>query len=369
MKSWSDEKTAWLALYLIQGLGNSVYKKLLERFGSPQSVFDADLNELMKVNGLKKDAANRIIKREFVSSPEEELRLTEKCGARIITYMDPGYPEILKHISSPPMVLYIKGKDIPIRQTLVGIVGSRNPTHYGLRSAEKIALGLARRKIGVVSGLARGIDSAAHRGCLQGEGFTAGVLGTGINLVYPSANRKLFDQITENGAIISEFPVNTPPEPRNFPIRNRIVSGLCKGIVVVEATRKSGSLITASFALEQNREVFAVPGSIDSPQSTGTHFLIKQGARLIEKADDILEEFGFNLDRIKDLNVLKDKSNIFSDMDESEKKVYEVLGDYPVHIDEIVRTVSMKTGEVSGILMKMELKSIVKQLAGKMFIR
>jgi DNA processing protein len=369
MKLWSDEKLYWLALFLIQGLGNSVYRKLLERFGSPRSVFDADFPELMKIEGLKKEVAQRIIKKEFVSNPNEELRQTEKCNARIITYKEPSYPELLKQISSPPMLLYVKGKDLPVKQTLIGIVGSRNPTHYGLRSSEKIALGLARRNIGVVSGLAKGIDSAAHEGCLRGKGFTVAVIGTGINIVYPSGNRKLFDQISESGTIISEFPVNTPPEPKNFPIRNRIISGLCKGIVVVEATKRSGSLITASFALEQNREVFAVPGSIDSPQSIGTHFLIKQGARLIEKPDDILEEFGFYSDGNRDTNVLLNNASILSDMDESEKKVYEVLGDYPIHIDEIVRTVSMDTGVVSGILMKMELRGIVKQIVGKMFIR
>ena len=369
MKTWQDEYCAWFALNMIPGIGSSVYKNLLEKFGHPECVFEAGLPELVKVEGVRKEVAQRIVNREFISDPEEELRKVKKCNARIITYVDPSYPQFLKEIHYAPVILYVKGKDIPISRTFMAIVGSRNPTHYGIKSAEKIAFGLASRGIGVVSGLARGIDSAAHRGCLRGKGFTIAVMGTGIDRIYPASNKQLSEQVMENGALISEFPTGSPPEPKNFPIRNRIISGVSRGVVVVEATKNSGSLITASFALDQGREVFAVPGSIDSFKSMGTHSLIKQGAKLIENADDILEEFEFGDKPAKRSDVLTGTTDVPPDMGKSERKVYEIIGDYPVHIDQIVRTGDMDAGEVLSILMQMELKGIVKQLPGKMFVR
>ena len=368
MKTWPDEKCAWLALYMIPGLGNIALKNLLEKFGNPEGIFQAGIQELAMVEGVHKEIAQKIVSREFASDPEEELGKVEKCSARIITYLDPSYPRLLKEIHHPPMLLYVKGKDIPVYQTFVAIVGSRNPTHYGLKVAERFGVGLASRGVGVVSGLARGIDSAAHRGCLRGGGFTIAVLGTGIDIVYPAGNKKLLEQIMESGAVMSEFHTGTPPEPKNFPIRNRIISGLSRGVAVVEATKKSGSLITASFALDQGREVFAVPGSIDSFKSTGTHFLIKQGAKLIENADDILDEFGFS-DRPVQESKVSGGEGMPLELDETERKIYEIIGDYPMHIDQIVRMGDMDVGEVSSTLMKMELMGIVKQLVGKMFVR
>jgi len=369
MRTSSDERFAWLALYMIPGLGNSSFKNLLEKFGNPEAVFEASLPELVRVEGVREAIARKIVNRQFASDPEEELRNVEKCNARIITYLEPSYPRLLKEIHSPPMVLYIKGKDIPINQTFIAVVGSRNSTHYGIKAAEKIGIGLAKRRVGVASGLARGIDSAAHKGCLMGKGFTIAVMGTGIDLVYPTTNQKLLGEISENGAVISEFPTGSPPEPKNFPIRNRIISGLSRGVAVVEATKQSGSLITASLALDQGRDVFAVPGSINSFKSTGTHFLIKQGAKLIENADDILDELGFNDRSILKSGVLRGESDAPPDMNGPERKIYEILGDYPMHIDEIVRLGEMDAGEVSGILMGMELKGLAKQLIGKMFVR
>ena len=366
---WSDKRCAWLALYLTPGLGNTVFKRLLEKFGDPEDIFEVGPLELGSVEGIRKDVAHEIVNRRFASEAEEELRRAEKCKARIITYLDPSYPELLREIDPPPMLLYIRGRDIPLDKTFVAMVGSRNPTHYGIKAAQKIGIGLARRGAGVVSGLARGIDSAAHIGCLRGGGFTVAVLGTGIDRVYPAMNRRLSEEVMESGAVISEFPTGTPPEPRNFPIRNRIISGLSRGVVVVEATKKSGSLITASYALDQGREVFAVPGSIDSFKSTGTHFLIKQGAKLIENAEDILEEFGFAGKGAHKGGDLKASSATAMDMDASEKKIYEIIGDYPIHIDQIVRRGEMDPGKISGILMKMELMGMVHQLPGKMFVR
>lgn len=369
MKIWSDEICAWLALNMIPGLGNKGFRKLLEKFGSPEHVFKAGVRELANVEGVKEECARMIVNRKFAGDPEKELSKVEKSKARIITYNNPSYPGLLKEIHSPPMLLYAKGQDIPAGQTFVAIVGSRNPSDYGVEAAEIIAAGVAKRRVGVVSGMARGIDSAAHRGCLKAGGFTIAVIGTGIDVVYPSSNKRLFSQIIEKGTVITEFPMGTPPEPKNFPIRNRIISGLSRGVAVVEATKKSGSLITASFALDQGREVFAMPGSINSFKSTGTHFLIKQGAKLIENADDILEEFGMNYTRLQGSDVLKGNSGPPPDMSEPETKLYEIIGDYPMHIDQIVRKGAMDAGEVSSILMKMELKGIVRQLAGKMFVR
>lgn len=359
----------WLALSMVSGLGNAGYRSLIESFGDPEAVFEARVSDLMKVDGIRENIAKKIADREFAADPETELKNLQKHGGRIITYWDPSYPLLLREIPSPPIILYIKGIDIPGDLDFVAVVGSRNPTQYGLKAAELIGFGLASRGVGVVSGMARGIDSAAHRGCLRGKGFTVAVLGTGIDVVYPASNRKLFDRIVENGAVITEFPMGSPPEPKHFPIRNRIISGLSRGVVVVEATKKSGSLITASFALDQDREVFAVPGSIGSFKSTGTHHLIKQGAKLVENADDVLEEFGPGLGNQGAVLTQENEPPPPPDLEPEEARIYDLLSDYPTHIDHIVREADMEPGEVLSTLMKMELKGIVTQLAGKMFVR
>jgi len=369
MSAPKDNRLAWLALYMIPGLGNAVIKRLIDAYDEPETVFEADIADLMRIEGVRKEIAAKITKRELDREAEGELSRLEACHARMLAYTDPSYPALLREIHNPPMVLFVKGNEVPLQKTFVGVVGSRNPTHYGRSAAERIALDLARRGAGVVSGLARGIDAAAHAGCLMGKGFTIGVLGTGIDRVYPDSNKTLFERIAEDGAIVSEFPTRTPPEPRNFPIRNRIISGLSRGTVVVEATRNSGSLITASLALEQGRDVFAVPGSIDSFKSTGTHLLIKQGAKLVENADDILAEFGFFGSVSTGSSGSAHAIGVSRELDEFEKKVYEAIGDYSIHMDDIVRLVGMDAGKVAGILMKMELEGAVRQLPGRMFVR
>ncbi len=369
MKTSSDEILSWLGLYLISGLGNSAFRHLLEHFGTPDEVFKTSFLDLVTVKGMGKGLARKILDRKFSLDPEEEIKKVEKINARIITYTDPSYPKPLKDLHSPPMLLYAKGRDLPVNQTFIAVVGSRNATHYGKKAADKIGFGLARRGIGVVSGMAKGIDSSAHKGCLRGKGFTIAVIGTGIDKVYPATNKTLSEEITENGTVISEFPMGSPPEAKNFPIRNRVISGLSKGVAVVEATRNSGSLITASMALEQGRDVFAVPGSIDSFKSTGTHFLIKQGAALIENSDDILEELGLGYRPVQQKCDFGDMSDSMSELNDSEKKIYRILGDYPIHIDEIVRQGGLDAGEVSSVLMQLELKGHARQLMGKMFVR
>jgi DNA processing protein len=363
----SDNGVDWLALHLIPGLGNMAFRSLLDRFGNPAEVFRAKLTDLAHVEGLRKQVAQRFLERAFSQDPQKVLRDVEKLGARVVIFSDPAYPEPLREIHDPPMVLYIKGAAIPGKATFVAMVGSRTSTPYGVKTAESLAQGLARRGLGIVSGLARGIDSAAHWGCIEGRGFSVGVLGTGIDVVYPPSNKKLFDIMGEKGAVITEFPPETPPEPKNFPIRNRLISGLSRGVIVVEATMKSGSLITASMALEQGREVFAVPGSVHSFKSKGCHFLIKQGAKLVENADDVLDDLGLNY-------TYAAKKDSYAEpplppMEDNEKKVYDLIGDYPVHIDDIVREGNMEPGTASAVLMRMELKGIIRQLPGKLFVR
>jgi DNA processing protein len=367
MPIWSDKRCSWLALCMIRGLGNIVCKNLVDRFGDPDRIFQATLSELLSVEGIRKEVALDILARRYEGDPQEELKRTEDHGARIITYVEPSYPKALKEIHDPPMLLYLKGNDIPANTTFIAMVGSRNATHYGLKAAEKIGQGLARRGLGVVSGMARGIDSASHWGCLGGFGFTIAVLGTGIDIIYPTFNKKLYHLIVEKGAVISEFPMGTPPAPTNFPIRNRIISGLSRGVIVVEATKNSGSLITASQSLDQGREVFAVPGSIDSFKSAGCHFLIKQGARLVENSDDVLEELGLNYSFLPKTDTFK-KGDLLP-MDESEKAIFDIIGDYPMHIDQISRQGNLEPKEVSSILTRMELKGVIRQLPGKMFVR
>lgn len=352
---------------MIPNLGNITYKRLLDSFGDPANVFTASLKDLVAVEGLRVETAKRIVARAWEGDPDHELRGLKKIGVRLINILDPSYPKDLREIHDPPPLLYLKGNDIPSNHTMVGVIGSRNPSHYGLKITDEICQGLAIREIAVVSGMAKGIDSAAHWGCLRGRGFTVAVLGSGIDIIYPESNRGLFEHIVERGSVITEFPLGTPPEPRNFPIRNRIISGLSKGVVVVEASKRSGSLITASLALEQGREVLAVPGSIESFKSTGTHLLIKQGARLVENADDILEELGLNYSYAS--QVTTKKKIALPHLDEDERKVYDILDNYPVHIDQIVRKSEMDAAWGASILTRLELKGVIKQLPGKMFVR
>jgi DNA processing protein len=359
---------AWLALYLISGLGISAYRNLLARFGDPRTALEADFLMLRRVKGVRDDVARKIVNRTFSSDPEVEMRRMERIGARILTCRDPGYPPLLGEIPSSPVILYVRGRDIPLDRQWIGVVGSRNPTHYGLKTAETISLCLAERGAGIVSGMAKGIDTAAHRGCLTAGGSTIAVLGTGVDRVYPASNIKLMEQIIDRGTVISEFPLGSPPEARNFPIRNRLISGFSRGILVVEATRKSGSLITASFALDQGRDVFAVPGSVESFKSTGTHLLIKQGAKLVENAADILEELGEDRGAVGRAPSLPAERPPLPDLDETEQRLYEIVGEYPMHIDRIVRLSGIASGKVSAALMRLELKGLVKQLPGKHFV-
>lgn len=279
------------------------------------------------------------------------------------------YPTNLRYIYDPPLVLYVKGEIIPEDNVAIAIVGSRRATYYGLQNATKLAYELAVKGITIISGLARGVDSAAHRGALEAKGRTIAVLGSGLNIIYPRENERLAQDIAQNGAVISEFALDTPPYRGNFPRRNRIISGLSLGVVVIEAARKSGALITVNCALEQGREVFALPGKIDSFTSRGTHDLIKHGAKLVESSEDIIEELeALKFCQAKETKA-ENKIKVELDLPEEERQIYACLSSEPMHIDEIMCKVNLSYGKLLTSLLKLQHKKLVKELAGKVYVR
>ncbi|MDD5495783.1 MAG: DNA-processing protein DprA [Candidatus Omnitrophica bacterium] len=297
---------------------------------------------------------------------------------RKITIDDKEYPANLKNIHRPPQALYVNGSFLAQDETAVALVGSRRASQYGLETCERLAYELALRGVTVVSGMARGIDSAAHRGALKAKGRTIAVMGSGHNHIYPPENDKLYNQIAATGAVVTEYESDMQPLPGNFPQRNRIISGLALGVVVVEAARNSGALITADFAAEQGRDVFAVPGKISSTTSSGTNELIKDGARLDQSADDIMEEL--SLVEINPLSgdektgkdeaiARKTKSYIYNSLTEDERKIYKSLSDEPLYIDELLSKAGVERQRASKVLLNLELKNLIKQLPGKQFVR
>jgi len=362
-----DNILPWFVLKSVPGIGDLLFKRLIHRFNSPELVFEATREDLVEVEGISPRLAAAIKQRKIGDSVKKDLDLVMQKRYKIVTMTDTEYPPLLLQIPDPPPFLYVFGRlNGSIRN--IAVVGSRNATRYGISTTRRLCHDLAKLKMTITSGMAVGIDSAAHEGALMGKGSTIAVLGSGLERVYPEQNRKLFHQISENGAVISEFPLKTEPDAHNFPKRNRIISGMSLGTVVVEATKRSGSLITARLAAEQNRDVFAVPGSIQSFKSTGTHTLIKQGAKLVEHAQDIMEE----LSHMIKTPVVKDKAadnkiKRISRLSPDERLVFESLEPYPVHIDEIVRKLSIEAGKLSSILLQLELKGFAQQSPGKLF--
>jgi DNA processing protein len=370
----------WVALKWVEGVGNVGFKALLEAFGTPRKVFEAPLSMIKAVPGIGDKTAPQIKSFKNWKKVEKELECADRTGVSIVTSQDPLYPSQLLSTYDYPAFLYVKGH-LKEDDVNVAVVGSRTASTYGKFTTERLCRELVLRGITVISGLARGIDSAAHRGALSGKGRTIAVLGCGLDVVYPPENEKLFNEISLQGALISEFPFGTPPNAPNFPARNRIISGISLGVVVVEASEKSGSLITARIALEQGREVFAVPGSIDSSGSRGTNKLIKQGAKLIENVEDILEEILPQVtiapkvvkpdqrqkqpeDHQKILNLSPDLV-----LKETEKTVWQVLSQKPVHIDQIITSTGLTAHEVLGILLNLELQGLIEQKPGKTYMR
>ena len=361
----AEDVSYWLALSLTPGLGSILIKRLLERFKTPEAVFHASVKELSGIEGLGEKVADEIRKGPQKKMAERELSLLERAGGKIITLKDDDYPRRLKDIYDPPALLYVRGELRREDELAVAIVGSRKTAPYGRWMTEKIGEDLARHGVTVVSGMARGIDSLAHKGAIQGGGRTIAVLGCGIDVIYPSENRSLFHQIIEHGAILSEFPMGSPPEGGHFPKRNRIISGLSIGVVIVQASAESGSLITAGYALEQGREVFAVPGNVGAEGSQGTNQLIKDGAKLVESSDDILEEILPQWSR-EEGGVQKAEIPI-ADLGREEETLYKLLGETPLHIDAIIRESQLDPGKVSSLLLNLELKGLISQWPGKCF--
>ncbi len=360
----------WFALKSIPGIGNILFKRLIDRFSSPQKVFVASIQELGQISGISESLALKIKSFKFKEAIRKEIDHVIEKGFHIVTFSDMNYPPLLRQIPDPPPFLYVSGELLQQSHN-IAVVGSRNPTAYGISAATRLSGNLSILGFTIVSGMARGIDSAAHEGALLGKGKTIAVLGSGLDKIYPPENRKLFNQISENGAVISEFSIQSPPEAHHFPIRNRIISGMSLGTVVVEAAKKSGSLITARLAAEQNREVFAVPGSIHSFKSCGTNSLIKQGAKLVEHAQDIIEELSPQIQENLEGNsvnaYLDNQLKVLPELNSDEQIVMNHLEHYPIHVDELVRKTSMAPGKLLGILLKFELEGIAQQLPGKCF--
>ena len=359
----------WFVLKSVPGIGNHLFKRLIDCFNSPENVFEASGKDLLEVEGITPRLVAAIKHHKVRDSVKKDLDLVIKKGYKIVTMADTDYPSLLLQIPDPPPFLYVFGS-LNGSSKNIAVVGSRNATEYGISTTRRLCKNLALLNMTIVSGMAIGIDSAAHQGALTAKGNTIAVLGSGLEIIYPAENRKLFHMIAENGAVISEFSLLTEPEPHNFPIRNRIISGISLGTVVVEATKRSGSLITARLAAEQNREVFAIPGSIHSFKSTGTHTLIKQGAKLVEHAQDIMEELSHVIDTPHEEGRMGSQAmEKLPRLSSEESIVFEALGAYPVHIDDLARKLSMKSGKLSSILLQLELKGIVHQSPGKIFFR
>ena len=363
-----DNIRPWFYLKSVPGVGNLLFKRLVDRFKSPENVIRASDQALMQISGLTERHVVAIKNHTLPDSVEAELTLAANKDYRIVTLTDLDYPRLLREIPDPPPFLYVYGQ-LDSDSEKLAVVGSRNPTGYGLATTRRLCASLTAYNLTIVSGMARGIDTAAHEGALLSKGKTIAVLGSGLERIYPAENRELCHRIAENGAVVSEFPLMAGPEAHHFPIRNRVISGMSLGTVVVEATKKSGSLITARLAAEQNREVFAVPGSIQSFKSTGTHTLIKQGAKLVEHAPDIIEELAALIQfNEPPQNEAAGKAGVdLSLLSADEVRVYNALEPYPVHIDDLTRKISMDAGRLLSVLLKLELSGLVHQAPGKLF--
>jgi DNA processing protein len=363
----------WLALKNVPGVGNHLFKSLMDRFGDPQKVFEASEHDLLGIEGISKQLAGAILSFHAGDDIKREIDATAGQNCQMVTLADPQYPTLLRCIHDPPPYIYVKG-NLADTEKSMALVGSRQASSYGIAVAKRLGMDLALLGLVVVSGMARGIDAAAHDGALSAKGNTIAVLGSGLGIVYPPENEKLFHRIIESGAVISEFPIMEPPNAYNFPARNRIIAGMTLGTVVVEAAAKSGSLITARLAADQGREVFAVPGSINSAKSSGVHNLLKQGAKLVTSVNDIIEEFPrLMFDAVsKEPQEREDHGanvNPMLPMTPEESCIFNLIEPYPIHIDELSQKAGLGIGPLAGILLNLELKGVVTQMPGKYFCK
>jgi DNA processing protein len=375
----SESSMQWLALALTPGLGPTKARRVIEFFGGVQALFRASLTEL-EAAGLRAVSAQSLGTGRSMELAQDELGKAAAAGAQIVSLDDPKYPAQLKQIYDPPLILYVRGNDSVISQPGIALVGTRHPTPYGSGMSERLACDLAARGLVIFSGMARGIDTAGHRGAIAAKGKTVAVWGTGVDEVYPKENRKLAEQILAlGGAVISEFPIGTFPAPQNFPIRNRIISGISLGVLVVEAAEYSGTRITARCALEQNREVFAVPGNVTNKGSWTPNTLIKQGAKLVATWEDVWEELPADVRLTLQPeggheSQTEQTASLFGETELSphEKKIFALLkADEATHIDEIVERLepALSSSEIFAALFELELAGKVKQLPGKNFVK
>jgi len=353
-----------LRLYSIQGIGATRIRNLITAFGSPKAVLKAPIQRLVRIQGIEKHIALRIKENIDENYVLYQLNYIKKNNISVLTYWDDRYPPRLKKIYDAPVILFYRGDVSVLKSDALGVVGTRNPSEYGKMITEKFCRELVKYNLTIVSGLARGVDTVAHRTTVKNGGKTVAVLGCGLDQIYPPENKNLAKQIIENGVILSEYRIGTIPDPGNFPRRNRIISGLSLGALVCEAGQKSGALITAYQALDQNREVFAIPGPINSRKSYGTNYLIKQGAKLVQDTEDVIQELESQIG-----NVESAEQQTLTMLNGFEKILYEMLSEDPLHIDLLARQCERTTSEVLSVLLTLELMGIVKQLSGKMFVR
>ena len=356
-----DLRRYWVGFNLVKGIGAVRFRLLLEAFGDARSAWQAS-PEALRDAGLGDKLVANLIKVRSQVSLDLVMEKLQAGGISLLTWDDEAYPRRLKEIDQPPPLLYVRGGLLPEDEWAVAIVGTRRVTAYGRQVAEELAAALARNGVTVVSGLARGVDSIAHQAALNAGGRTLAVMGTGVDQIYPPENRRLAEQMLAQGALLSDYPLGTRPEGVNFPPRNRIISGLSLAVVVVEAGLTSGALITASFAAEQGRDVFAVPGNITAPQSLGTNRLIQDGARPLLQPQDVLE--ALNLTMVTEHRTAR----TLLPTDPVEKQVYAVLSAEPLHVDEIRLRAEMPIEQVSATLAMMELKGMVRQVGGMNYV-
>jgi len=365
MQKSTDPVLFWIGLSSIPGVGRITFRKLVAGFGSPEQALVAPRDRLEQVAGLSGKAIDAITAFPWREHAEKELARAEAAGVAIVTLENPAYPDALRITPDPPLFLYVKGALLRDESNAVAIVGTRKPTHYGLTVAYRIAGDLSAGGYTIVSGMARGIDTQAHRGALASQGRTIAVLGCGIDVAYPPENRDLMELIGNAGAVVTENAFGTQPEAGYFPARNRIISGLSQGTVIIEAAEDSGSLITAKYTLEQGRKLFAVPGNIGSPASRGANSLIKQGATLVENAEDIVAGLGAARSTTQRTRAPRPIPPLSGE----EESVYRCITTEPKHVDAIMNECSASAGKLSGVLITLELKGLAKQLPGKYYVR
>jgi DNA processing protein len=357
-----DERIYWVLLTMVSQIGPARFTRLLARFGSAEAAWNAPSLTLAAA-GLERRAIESLAALRQQLDPEAEWHRLDGQGIMVVILDDPAYPAALREIADPPPVLYVRGELSPADDWAIAVVGTRRASVYGRQATERIVGDVARAGVTIVSGLARGIDTHAHRAALTAGGRTIAVLGSGLDRLYPEENRKLAEQIPASGAIVTEFPLGTPPDATNFPRRNRIVSGLARATLVVEADHKSGAMITATQAAEQGRDVFAVPGSIFNPLSAGPHQLIREGARVVTDASDILEEL--HLTAVVEERAAREALPA----DPTEAALLRLLTDEPTHVDDLTRSAQLPSALVTATLTILELKGLARQLGSMQYVR